>query len=49
MVILRSLNKITDFFMILAWASPFNKRSDYQLAPNYELLISANARFMHSV
>ena len=25
MVILRSQNKITDFLMILAWASPFNK------------------------
>ena len=25
MVILRSQNKITDFFMILAWASPFNR------------------------
>ena len=25
MVILRTLNKITDFLMILAWASPFNK------------------------
>ena len=24
MVILRSRNKIADFFMILAWASPFN-------------------------
>ena len=24
MVILRSQNKITDFFMILAWASAFN-------------------------
>ena len=24
MVILRSRNKITDFLMILAWASPFN-------------------------
>ena len=24
MVILRSQNKITDFSMILAWASPFN-------------------------
>ena len=24
MVILRNQNKITDFFMILAWASPFN-------------------------
>ena len=26
MVILRSQNKITDFFMILAWASPFKGR-----------------------
>ena len=26
-----------------------NKRSDYQMAPNYELLIGINARFMHSV
>ena len=24
MVILRTRNKITDFFMVLAWASPFN-------------------------
>ena len=24
MVILRTRNKITDFLMILAWASPFN-------------------------
>ena len=31
MVILRSQNKITDFFMILAWASPFNFRSDNAL------------------
>ena len=29
MVILRTRNKITDFFMILAWASPFkSKRQD---------------------
>ena len=27
MVILRSQNKITDFLMMLAWASPFNKKS----------------------
>ena len=27
MVILRTRNKITDFLMILAWASPFNKKS----------------------
>ena len=25
MVILKTLNKITDFLMILAWASPFNR------------------------
>ena len=25
MVIIRNQNKITDFFMLLAWASPFNK------------------------
>ena len=25
MVILRTRNKITDFLMILAWASPFNE------------------------
>ena len=25
--IIRSQNKITDFFMISAWASPFNKYS----------------------
>ena len=27
MVILRTRNKITDFSMILAWASPFNSTS----------------------
>ena len=26
MIILRSQNKITDFLMILAWASPFKQR-----------------------
>ena len=29
MVILRSQNKITDFLMILAWASPFNVCLDF--------------------
>ena len=29
MVIFRSQNKITDFFMILAWASPFNHVNIY--------------------
>ena len=28
MVILRTRNKITDFLMILAWASPFNLHHD---------------------
>ena len=32
MVILRSQNKITDFFMILAWASPFNPLSTWAVA-----------------
>ena len=32
MVILRTRNKITDFLMILAWASPFNvKKAVYTL------------------
>ena len=36
---IRTRNKITDFFMILAWASPFNSRLNvfnqlfYRLAP----------------
>ena len=30
MVILRTRNKITDFFMILAWASPFKYMNGYQ-------------------
>ena len=29
MVILRTRNKITDFLMILAWASPFNNANVY--------------------
>ena len=28
MVILKSQNKITDIFMILAWACPFNKQGE---------------------
>ena len=28
MVILRTQNKITDFLMILAWASPFNRQGN---------------------
>ena len=30
MVILRTQNKITDFLMILAWASPFNVESAWE-------------------
>ena len=30
MVISRTRNKITDFLMILAWASPFKKNKDEQ-------------------
>ena len=32
MVILRTRNKITDFFNILAWASPFNKNTGVLLS-----------------
>ena len=32
MVILGSQNKITDFFMILAWASPFKQLKDVYTA-----------------
>ena len=35
MVILRSENKITAFFMILAWASPFR---GYEFAQKYFLM-----------
>ena len=45
MVILRTRNKITDFLMILAWASPFNKDGDENIPArlnyineNYEIL-----------
>ena len=34
MVILKSQNKITDFFMILAWASPFNR---FKFSPTWSL------------
>ena len=34
MVILEIQNKITDFFMILAWASPFNVDTVPPLTPN---------------
>ena len=36
MVILRTRNKITDFWMILAWASPFNiKLAGNHIGPIY--------------
>ena len=36
MVILRSQNKITDFLMILAWASPFNTEIYGRKLQNYK-------------
>ena len=33
MAILKSKNKITDFFMILAWASPFKYQSKLITSP----------------
>ena len=38
MVILRSQNKITDFSMILAWASPFKKITQFRRTNNNESL-----------
>ena len=38
MVILRTRNKITDFLMILAWASPFKL-----LCPQVDLNVNADA------
>ena len=32
MVILRTRNKITDFLMILAWASPFKCRFNHRVS-----------------
>ena len=37
MVILRTRNKITDFFMILAWASPFNQNVFYLIKIDYNV------------
>ena len=39
MVILRTRNKITDFFMILAWASPFNTINTGTTKPNIILTL----------
>ena len=47
--ILRSQNKITDFFMILAWASPFNLgfflMIETHLGPNTEVQQTHLVRF----
>ena len=55
MVILRSQNKITDFLMILAWASPFKRRHLYTLlycdqanAEQYDLLIVTRIMNTHN-
>ena len=49
MVILRTRNKITDFLMILAWASPFNPRSIQRcLKPHIKIIvIKRNALDQH--
>ena len=36
MVILRTRNKITDFLMILAWASPFNNITPFLFPLSWE-------------
>ena len=38
MVILRTRNKITDFLMILAWASPFKLQYNTPVWPNVKVL-----------
>ena len=50
MVILRTRNKITDFLMILAWASPFNKDSCRRTCPRVVVSTAAfHARIRGSV
>ena len=41
MVILRTRNKIIDFLMILAWASPFNYNGKFTEA-NKQLVVKGN-------
>ena len=50
MVILRTRNKITDFLMILAWASPFNNiDSRTENNSTYHLIFSMfNIRLVRS-
>ena len=42
MVILRTRNKITEFFMILAWASPFKLKLSDQFDGETMRLVSSN-------
>ena len=43
MVILRSQNKITDFLMILAWASPFKHILDHTVFSNMFVMLRNNS------
>ena len=45
MVILRARNKITDFLMILAWASPFNPANTKHLYNIWTMLNQRRRRF----
>ena len=48
MVILRTRNKITDFFMTLAWASPFNLIALVEMFPGHNVKCSPEpAHFLY--
>ena len=42
MVILRTRDKITDFLMILSWASPFKYRGNYVKIRNINVAVLIN-------
>ena len=48
MVILRAQNKITDFLMILAWASPFNRYSANTWQSNFTHFINLEMKWYES-
>ena len=47
MVILRTRNKITDFFMILAWASPFKANENYFISEPGSNLQKSDYLYIH--
>ena len=49
MVILRSQNKITDFLVILVWASPFNLENSLFIKDTNETWVDLNVRKQNDV